>query len=101
MHKKAFRPRGVKGQTTKDEKGGPEGTRTRDLLHAMQTRSQLRHRPMYVYAYLAAAPGWPSCAGLAMIAHGGARAQGERDSKGFALACLPLCQPQPIRLVKA
>ncbi len=45
MHKKAFRPRGVKGQTTKDEKGGPEGIRTPDLLHAMQTRSQLRHRP--------------------------------------------------------
>ena len=45
MHKKAFRPRGVKGQTTKDVKGGPEGIRTPDLLHAMQTRSQLRHRP--------------------------------------------------------
>jgi hypothetical protein len=28
------------------EIGGPEGTRTPDLLHAMQTRSQLRHRPV-------------------------------------------------------
>ena len=27
------------------ELGGPEGIRTPDLLHAMQTRSQLRHRP--------------------------------------------------------
>jgi hypothetical protein len=27
-------------------KGGPEGIRTPDLLHAMQTRSQLRHRPV-------------------------------------------------------
>ena len=28
-----------------EKTGGPEGARTPDLLHAMQTRSQLRHRP--------------------------------------------------------
>ena len=30
--------------------GGPEGIRTPDLLHAMQTRSQLRHRPVMLVA---------------------------------------------------
>ena len=28
-------------------KGGPGGTRTRDLLNAIEARSQLRHRPTY------------------------------------------------------
>jgi hypothetical protein len=27
--------------------GGPEGTRTPDLLHAIETLSQLRYRPMF------------------------------------------------------
>src|SRR5690348_15949694 len=83
--KRAFHPgSGRKAHVPLDEVGGgPEGTRTPDLLHAMQTRSQLRHRPMYVYAYLAAAPGWPSCAGLAMIVQGGARAQGAMTAQRF------------------
>ena len=34
----------------KDRLGGPEGIRTPDLLHAMQTRSQLRHRPVMLVA---------------------------------------------------
>ena len=29
--------------------GGPEGIRTLDLFHAMEARSQLRHRPTYPF----------------------------------------------------
>jgi hypothetical protein len=31
-----------------DERSGPEGARTPDLLHAMEALSQLRYRPAYV-----------------------------------------------------
>ena len=34
--------------------GGPEGTRTPDLLNAIETRSQLRHRPLSTPALFAA-----------------------------------------------
>ncbi len=30
------------------ELGGPEGVRTLDLFHAMEARSQLRHRPVWL-----------------------------------------------------
>src|SRR5690348_16340500 len=56
--KRAFHPdSGRKAHAALDEVGGgPEGTRTPDLLHAMQTRSQLRHRPK-CRVCRAAAPG--------------------------------------------
>jgi hypothetical protein len=31
---------------SQDTSGGPEGTRTPDLLHAIETLSQLRYRPI-------------------------------------------------------
>ena len=34
--------------------GGPGGIRTLDLLHAMEARSQLRHRPTQGFAYIVA-----------------------------------------------
>ncbi len=33
------------------KKGGPEGARTPDLIHAMDALFQLRYRPMYVLSY--------------------------------------------------
>src|SRR5712692_7214656 len=35
----------VRRRLLRSDSGGPEGIRTPDLLNAIQTRSQLRHRP--------------------------------------------------------
>ena len=37
--------------------GGPEGIRTLDLFHAMEARSQLRHRPSHLQSLLSLAHG--------------------------------------------
>jgi hypothetical protein len=58
-NKKPFIPQGTKGFFVvpprlgapgdhRREDSGPEGTRTPDLLNAIETRSQLRHRPRVV-----------------------------------------------------
>ena len=36
----------------RDLSGGGKGIRTPDLLHAMQTRYQLRHSPLFIYSPL-------------------------------------------------
>src|SRR5579885_1186290 len=46
--------RSASSADTQQKDGGPEGTRTPDLLNAIETRSQLRHRPIRDTAFLAA-----------------------------------------------
>src|ERR1700687_1993041 len=44
----SFRPRGSPGLSCRGKFGGPGRDRTDDLFHAMEARSQLRHRPTRV-----------------------------------------------------
>ena len=41
--------------------GGPGRDRTDDLFHAMEARSQLRHRPTFVFKYLGRIKSNTSC----------------------------------------
>src|ERR1700687_3589116 len=43
----SFRPRGSPGLSCRGKFGGPGRDRTDDLFHAMEARSQLRHRPTW------------------------------------------------------
>lgn len=52
------------GSQKREKNGGAGGTRTRDLFHAKETRSQLRHSPTVHPYYTLTCPGrqYPSCA---------------------------------------